>query len=635
MVDNAEATNYPLNDDTSSIQQANSFNSDLVPLDSFNVPLNDLNGWSIDDDPCAFPLFPDSWSFTSENSGVYSYHDRSLEEENNLVQDGVLPILDPPNALDVSTNPAMLRNLTHPPTILIDHWFRYICPLWSAFDSAVSYSRQLALSTWGSSKAVFYTMQAMSAAYISVTMPHFHETLHSLKSEAVRAVEEETYLMRKSQSPEVKADLVYAVFTLGNSVNWTATGMDENPWLESARELMSMWSLGMSISEAPVHTYFSQALTYWEMLLAARGRGSVPGKLAKRRLRYYKKIQQAMGLPDSSNGNNNDPCEDPVYGPGQAMPRIGARPNSWSGVSDEVIDVFGQVLALCYHTHRSRHNSQGSFNANTATLGLCDISLAHELQRELLKLDFESLIVMDEVNGFPVQTQDDNTPTVHLLQTAEAYRQAALLQLHLTFHDLTITEPNLYGLTDADHGITGHTVVRDGKTRKEKILSMTLSLVNTLEQIPGQSGSRSIHLMLYLSAAAGLQVNTSSVEYHESDRGTSGLDAHNQYHCLATADPFNPMVELDAFSQDLLGSRTGASADTVVTRSTLEVSRARKFILARLGGLQQTLPHRRVDNTIDFAKAIWEKYDTQGSQPSSIVYWLDVMAMKGSQVTLW
>ncbi|KAE8138912.1 fungal-specific transcription factor domain-containing protein [Aspergillus pseudotamarii] len=635
-VDNPEETVYPSAVVASSIQQAGNADNELVPLDSSNTSQNDLNGWSVDDDPSTLPVFPDSWLFTLEDCGVFLDHDGSPEEETTSVQDGTLAVLNSPNGSDVTTNPAMLRTPTHLSTMLIEHWFAYVCPLWSAFDSAVSYSRQLALSTWGSSKAVFYTMQAMSAAYISVTMPHFDETLHSLKSLAVGAIEEETRLVRRSPSPKVKADLVYAVFTLGNSVNWTASGMDENPWLGSARELMSMWSLDMSISDAPIHAYFCQALTYWEMLLAARGCGSVPGKLAKKRQRYYAKIQQAMGLSNSSDDNNNDPYGEPIYGPGPAMPGTGTRPNSWSGVSNEVIDVFGQVLALCYHAHHSSRKSQGNFNTKRATLGLCDVSLAHELQRDLLNMDFESLILIDEVHGFPVQTQDDNTPIAHLLQTAEAYRQAALLQLHLSFHDLTMTSKNtLSGLTEARPGNIGDTVVGDGESRKEDILSMTLHLINILERIPGQSGSRSLHLMLYLSAVAGLQVDTSFVGYPESNHGPEGRGAGDRYHGPATSEPFNRMIAVDAGSQDLLGSNTAASVDRVVTRSTLEVSRARQFILARLGSLRQTLPHRRVDSTIEFAKDIWKQYDTQGSQPYSIVYWLDVMTEKGSRVTLW
>lgn len=282
-VGNLQETVYPSTAAASfSIQQADNSSNDIVPLDSSNTSQDDPNGWSVDDDPCTLPIFSDSWPFTPEDCGIFLGHDGNLEQENTSVQDGTLAVLNSLNGSGATTKPAMLQTPTHLPTMLIEHWLRYICPLWSAFDSAVSYSRQLALNTWGSSKAVFYTMPAMSAAYISVTMPHFYETLHSLKSLAVGTIKEQTLLVHRSQSPKVKADLVYAVFTLGNSVNWTAPGMAENPWLESARELMSMWSLDMSISDAPVHAYFCQALTYWEMLLAARGCGSVPGKLEKK-----------------------------------------------------------------------------------------------------------------------------------------------------------------------------------------------------------------------------------------------------------------------------------------------------------------------------------------------------------------
>ncbi|OQE26823.1 hypothetical protein PENSTE_c005G09631 [Penicillium steckii] len=631
-VDDADEIIHPSPLVTSSVQQEESFINDLSPLYPSNTPQNDLDGWRFDDESLPIPIF-DSWPFTPQDPLG------GLGDENTSLRDDTFPISSPPSGLNATANSGMLRSLTHPPTMLIEHWFRHICPLWSTFDSAVSYSRHLALNAWGSSRAVFYTMQAMSAAYISVTMPHFSQTLNSLKSLAVSAVEEETRLVRRSHSPVVKADLVYAVFTLGNSVNWTASGMDENPWLKSARELMSMWSLGMSTSDVPIHTYFCQALTYWEMLLAARGCGSVPAKLAKKRQCYYVKIHQAMGLPISSNENDNEPCPESAYGPEQAVPRTtGLRPNSWSGVSDEVIDVFGQVLALCHHVHHSSHGGQGRFDTNAATTGLCDVSLAHDLQQELLQMDFDSLLLMDEVHGFPVQTQDDNTPTTYLLQTAEAYRQAALLQLHLSFHDLkTSHAPNLCGFKDVDCSVMGYTAVGDEQSRMNSILSMTLSLVNILERIPAGSGSRSIHLMLYLSAAVGLGVNTSKcsfADHHDNDYWNSG----GMGGCTtspATSEPFNTLTGVDAFLHDLPASNTPSSVDQVVTRWTLEVSKARQFLLVRLGALQQTLPHRRVDSTITFAKDVWRHYDTQDSRPFSLVYWLDIMAKKGSRVTLW
>lgn len=293
----------------SSLQQADYTDNEPGPLNTSNTSRNDFNCWSVDTDSCTLPISSDPWQFTAEDCRVFLDHIGDWET-GNTTPDSIFANFNTPNGSDATTSPGILRTPAHLPTMLIEHWFGYICPMWSAFDSAVSYNRQLAWSSWSSSKAVFYTMQAMSAAYLLVTMPYFYETLYSLRSLAVAAINEDIGLVRTSQSPKVKYDLVYAVFILGNSLHWTASRISENPWLKSARELMSIWTLDMSISDVPIYSYFCQALTYWEMLLAARGCGSVLEKLAKKRQRYYAKIQQAIGLADSS--NNIVPYESPM-----------------------------------------------------------------------------------------------------------------------------------------------------------------------------------------------------------------------------------------------------------------------------------------------------------------------------------
>mgnify|MGYP006876448334 FL=1 len=79
----------------------------------------------------------------------------------------------------------------------------------------------------------------------------------------------------------------------------------------------------------------------------------------------------------------------------------------------------------------------------------------------------------------------------------------------------------------------------------------------------------------------------------------------------------------------------GVTTDTVNPRSTLEISRARDLVFTRLSSLQQTLPHRRMDGTLQFVIAIWEEYDSRKADSSSIVHWLDVMREKGLVITLW
>ncbi|CAH0017123.1 unnamed protein product [Clonostachys rhizophaga] len=312
-----------------------------------------------------------------------------------------------------------------------------------------------------------------------------------------------------------------------------------------------------------------------------------------------------MRLPDSDNTS----CEDAEM-PWVPRPDLfGTRPNSWCGVSKEVIDVFGQVLALCRSacdTSRPRSTLTVLATSNV----LCDMALAHEFQRELLGMDFDALILQEEDHGFPVQTRDDSTPISHLLLTAEAYRQASLLQLHLSFSDLE-TKQNRKSSASTPFKIDASQFKGDEQARAEFLLRMTLELVEILIQIPAESGSKSIHPMLYVSAAAGLR-----------------------YYAWTE-------------TQDISSASVPAKETGVITRATLsedpglflpahsmEISAARKFVWARLSGLQQAFPERTSDSTLRLVKAIWKEYD-DSSSGHPCAHWLDVMAETGLGITLW
>ncbi|KAJ9490566.1 hypothetical protein VN97_g2692 [Penicillium thymicola] len=476
----------------------------------------------------------------------------------------------------------------------------------------------------------------MSAARLSVSTPQLWGIETALRSQAVAAVDEAIYLARSSQSPKVQPDLVYAVFTLGNSWDCTLPTRSEYPWLESARELLSIWGVELPTSDVPLHAYFCQALSYWEMLMAAAGRGSIPARLEEKRQPYNVRLWQAMGV--SGCNANAVPIESLPCDLGQSL--LGTRPNSWSGISNEVVDVSGQVLALCHNVSRQIKNTAG-FATLLAGEILCNLSLAHDLQRELLAMDFETLVLMDEIQGFPVQTQDDNTPIAHLVQTAEAYRQAALLQLHLAFSDLERVPRGAYqclrGRLPAE---TIDNITEYQPSRAQYLLLLTLDLVATLEQIPPQSGSRSIHLILYLSAATGLKFEvpfkSGDISNGNGELGAGQLSSDSMWDSLGM-NPFLPSLPTLDISEITHPSTFDIrdTTDTVIPRSTLETIRARDLVLTRLSSLQQTLPHRRMDETLQFVKAIWEEYDSRKADSSSIVHWLDVMREKGLVITLW
>ncbi|RTE82755.1 hypothetical protein BHE90_002752 [Fusarium euwallaceae] len=419
------------------------------------------------------------------------------------------------------------------PTALVEHWFRYICPTRSTFDSETNYNRRLACNTWSTSEAVFYTLQAMSAAY---SMPHVSK---DLRAQAVAAVDHEVTRIRGVQSAMVTVDLVFAVFKLGTSLSGTPDA-GEHSWSELAHELLTAWGMQLSAADVLLHAYFCQALTYWEMVLAAIGGGSIIRRVERKRWKYEASARRKTGLFDD--GFNTLGPEHLPYNPGLNL--LGTRPNSWCGISNEVIDLFGQVLALCRTKVRGNHG--------TTINDLYDISLAREFQRELLAMDFDTLVLMDEVNGYFVETRDDKTPISHLLQTAEAYRQAALLQLHLAFNHLSA----------------------DTTPRADFLLGLVLRLLRTLEQIPLNSGSRTIHPMLYLSAADGLRY-------------------------LESSEP---------------------------CALQLEISRAKRLVSSRL----MLLPNHASGGTLQFVKSVWRQYEADRSW----AYWRNVLEELGSGLHL-
>ncbi|CAG9990579.1 unnamed protein product [Clonostachys byssicola] len=447
----------------------------------------------------------------------------------------------------------------------------------------------------------------MSATCLIDVMPQLNKTLESARAQATSTILEGMEQARDaSQSPRVAADLVFAVFGLGTSSHWAAFTDQKHPWLEFARELLSIWKLELSKLDELLHEYFCQALTYWEMIALTGNCSSIPAKLQRKRRQYQDRLRLAMHLPNS---NNNTSYEAPEMSWVPRPDLFGTRPNSWCGVSKEVIDVFGQVLALCRsacETNRPR----STLTVLTTSNVLCDMALAHEFQRELLGMDFDALILQEEDHGFPVQTRDDTTPISHLLLTAEAYRQASLLQLHLSFNDLEMIQ-HLKGSTSTLFTGQSFQMKGDEKARAQFLLRMTLELVGILRRIPAESGSKSIHPMLYVSAAAGLR--------HDTWTETQDISSASV-----------PAKEAGIVTRATLSEDQGS----FLPAHSMEISAARKFVWTRLSGLQQAFPERTSDSTLRLVKAIWKEYDDSPSG-HPCTHWLDVMAETGLGITLW
>ncbi|KAM0547250.1 hypothetical protein ACHAPJ_010512 [Fusarium lateritium] len=458
----------------------------------------------------------------------------------------------------------------------------------------------------------------MSAACLMGTMPQLSETLPLLREQAISAINHGIYQVRTLQTARVTADLAFAVFALGTSSHWTSPTASDYPWLESARELLSIWRLRLSTADALLYAYFCQALTYWEMLLTVVGMGSNFANVEKRRGKYRVNLRRAMGLEASG----SDTTQDQQISLNSSIKLVGTLPNSWCGISNEVIEVFGQVLALC-RSACDYNQKNAALTLETTSKALCDIAIAHELEKELLTIDFDTIVLLEEVEGYYVDTQDHNTPVSHLLQTAEAYRKAGLLQLYLTFDDLVVNKSDGRTRSTATHEFSSDEV--DKESRGRFLVDLALQLVATLEKIPAESGSKFIHPMLYLSAAVGLRFDISPCGFQEI-RVSEELNS----------DPSNLNYSQDWNLFDPTQIPSGLSNEsngltTFIPQSILKIAEARHLVWSRLSIIRQALPYKASDSLLRLVKAIWSEYDEPKPQTSTM-HWLKILRQTGLDI---
>jgi hypothetical protein len=610
-------------------QNANTSNTDIIPL------LEEEPSSHADDND---PLYLDSdhwlpWKPLRGDDTILAFDTNSIVGMLGSTTDDLsFDIARSPHLVPVPS-PVRWVSPIHMPTTLVEYWFSHICPIRSTFDSEVNYNRQVPWSTWTSSEAVSTIMQAMSAACLVESWPELRNTLPKLVSQALTAVSSGIARIQESSVPEVTVDLVFAVLSLGTSIHWFSSvslSGTECQWLDSARSLLSLWKPRLRVADALLHAYFSQALTYWEMLLAPLGRGSIPAMIRGKRQQMKLRLDNALGL----SYGKDDAIINELHS-GEAVPgTFGTRPNSWCGISSEVIHIYGQVLALCRSVAIRARDTKLSTAAKASDI-LCDLSIARELQKRLLAMDFNIYVQLEEACGYPVQTRDHNTPISHLLETAESFRQAALLQLFLSFDDLPLLQE--HDQHDVSAGELSQRFTRSTeKQRREAILlKMCLRLAKALEGIPIGSGCKSIHPMLYLAVAVGLRYNT-TLESLGSYQHTDGL-------CTFT----DPVSETFQYVQDTGNLACTALEDisafaldrtqdmmTPVSRQKMEITEARQIVEMRLNILRQMVPHASSGHVLRVVKALWSAYDCTGSSDMGIC-WVQILGENSGNGLLW
>ncbi|KAF5721996.1 Arginine metabolism regulation II [Fusarium mundagurra] len=466
--------------------------------------------------------------------------------------------------------PLTVGLITDTSSLLISNWFEQVCTLWSGFDSDSNLNRKLALELCTSSQSVFSSLQSMSAGFLSTRLPHMKQSaMYFLQAATGSVLSEAEDNIQNPAADNMPAGALFSLFCLGTTVCWVDARQLGLPFFRSARKILNRLNRrisSLSAKDLELLSFFNRSLTYCEMLLAA--------------------VNQDDTALDA---------DDPVTGPQtDSSMQLAERymdnsPHPWTGISPLASQLFAQAIRLCRSFRRNLKLPKET--GRDFQRALEEIQEAQRLEEKLLGLEFQNTLCV-------ANTGDYRTPSLHLAQVAEAYKLAALLQLYQTFPDLVA----LRLPTDSVHANSRHI------PWEEWIIPLSLRLVNVLEHIPPNSGTRCIQPLLYITASTGLRYDTTTM----LDISTSSFDAGIGSSSFQT----------DPFSMDMLN--TSPPPTNLISRMSLDISNARHFITGRLNMLESSLPPKPVMMAKELIKAIWDAYDSEAPGSAS-VHWVDVM----------
>ncbi|KAL6912901.1 hypothetical protein ACHAPO_007595 [Fusarium lateritium] len=457
--------------------------------------------------------------------------------------------------------PLTVGLITDTSSLLISNWFEQVCTLWSGFDSDFNLNRKLALELCTGSQSVFSSLQSMSAGFLSTRLPHMKQSaVYFLQAATTSVLSEAQNTLLNPCTDSLPAGVLFSLFCVGTTMCWVDARQLGIPFFQSATKILDRLNrrVGrLSAKDLELLSFFNRSLTYCEMLLAV-----------------------------VSQDDNDTTTHTQSDGALQLAERyMDDSPHPWTGISPLSSQLFGQSISLCRSFRRNLKLPKET--GRDFQRALEEIQEAQRLEEKLLSLEFQSSLSTTD-------TGDYRTPSLHLAQVAEAYKLAALLHLYQTFPDLVA----LRLPSNSVHANSRHI------PWEEWIIPLSLRLVNVLELIPPNSGTRVIQPLLYITASTGLRYDT-----------TTMLD-------ISTFPS-----EADFASSSFVNDPFAPPPTNVISRLSLDISNARHFIMGRLNMLESSLPPKPVIMAKELIKAIWEAYDDEPPGVAS-VHWVDVMEDK-------
>ncbi|KAK4098336.1 hypothetical protein N658DRAFT_518095 [Parathielavia hyrcaniae] len=483
----------------------------------------------------------------------------------------VVPIVVPkpesesPDKLGQSPELTMPAPMVDIPTFLIEHWFKSVCSSWSALDSPSNPYRQLTADLWHNSTPVYYALQSISAASLVERLPCvMKDTARAAPRKAFDAIRQELIAFSTGRRSELPTGLLLSLFCMSSSMCWLESRQLGQQFVRQARAVLktldgcTLDSEGQKLIE-----FFNGCLVYEEMLRSVVSDDEID-------------FEHMLSWPE----------------PSSKRPLIPAVPHPWSGVSSDVLRLFGKAVALCRRSRtRWLHNEGTSYHILQGAMQ--DIAEAEKVEEALVSVDVPQL---PECHP-PPQIPEDSVRDLH--HVSEAYRLCALLQLYETFPDLAAKRNPM--VDDASRSAVGHSGVA----------SLAVHVTEVLGKVP--SGSLScIQPLLCLCAGSGLRY----------DRKVPLGQGHSSYFLSTDLGATTTTVPTPGIAEPTTFGDPGKSENAV------QISQARHFVMDRLAQLELCLPPKPIGVAQQLMRAVWTAYDAEIGLTRR-THWLDVMSNTG------
>lgn len=391
--------------------------------------------------------------------------------------------------LDFYRLPCPSPNSTSPDdveSLLIQHYFKDVCAVFSSFDSALNPFRTTIGRIYQESPSINYAIQSMAAAHLANTFPNMAAIGVELQRKARDALELELPLAQSGQASATKTFL--SIMLLGLTTSWHDSSALGTEYLSTARSLIlpKLLSRSEEVEVQREAQFFEESLIHWEMLM---------GFVTEDAMSF----SPPSGLRPRVVSKKNTPAA--------RRPDGKIVPHPWTGIAPMVQFLLAEVGRLVRRERSLDRDSSMDFRRRQENL-----QNAASLEEDLLAVSYPSV---DEV----ADTGDERTPKEHFVVMADAYRCAGLLEIYRVFPSILrkrLGSNRVEGIENVDFPfpMPRFETPYEDTDIKLWLNSLAMHILRSLETLPSSSGTFCIQPLLLVVAASELKF-VSSVDFFD------------------------------------------------------------------------------------------------------------------------